>query len=118
MSLRSALEPLPLGIALGLVVGKLGGVFGMSALAIGTRIARMPEGASWTALLGVSLLCGIGFTMSLFVANLAFGDAAPQQAISAVIGVLIGSILAAVLGYLLLRLTLPPVAVAQGRAVK
>jgi Na+:H+ antiporter, NhaA family len=105
MSLRYALEPLPLGIALGLVIGKVVGVFGMSAVAIGTRLARMPEGASWTSLVGVSMLCGIGFTMSLFIANLAFGDDAPQQAVSAVIGVLAGSGFAAVLGYLLLRLT-------------
>ena len=108
LTLDAALAPLPLGIALGLVFGKLVGVFGMSALAIGTGMARMPEGATWTALLGVSLLCGIGFTMSLFIANLAFGEGAPEQAVSAVIGVLIGSLCAAVLGYLLLRLALEP----------
>ena len=108
LTLDAALAPLPLGIALGLVFGKLVGVFGMSALAIGTGMARMPEGATWTALLGVSLLCGIGFTMSLFIANLAFGEGAPEQAVSAVIGVLIGSLCAAVLGYLLLRLALAP----------
>jgi NhaA family Na+:H+ antiporter len=108
LTLGSALAPLPLGIALGLVIGKLGGVFGMSALAIGTGMARMPEGATWSALLGVSMLCGIGFTMSLFIANLAFGGDAPHQAVSAVIGVLAGSLCAGVLGYLLLRLTLTP----------
>jgi len=108
VSLRDALAPLPLGVALGLVVGKVVGVFGMSALAIGTGLARMPQGATWPALLGVSMLCGIGFTMSLFIANLAFGGDAPQQAVSAVIGVLIGSAIAAVLGFLLLRLTLAP----------
>jgi NhaA family Na+:H+ antiporter len=105
MSLRFALEPLPLGIEFGLVVGKVVGVFGMAALAIGTRIARMPEGAGWTSLLGVSMLCGIGFTMSLFITNLAFGEHAPQRAVGAVIGVMIGSAVAAVLGYLLLRFT-------------
>ena len=71
LSLDAALAPLPLGVELGLVLGKLVGVFGMSALAIGTGMARMPEGATWTSLLGVALLCGIGFTMSLFIANLA-----------------------------------------------
>ncbi|HEY7760855.1 MAG TPA: Na+/H+ antiporter NhaA [Burkholderiales bacterium] len=105
VSLRYALQPLPLGIALGLVIGKVVGVFGMTALAIGARIARLPEGAGWTSLLGISMLCGIGFTMSLFIANLAFGDDAPQYAVSAVIGVLIGSACAATLGYLLLRFT-------------
>jgi Na+:H+ antiporter, NhaA family len=108
VSLRYALEPLPLGVALGLVVGKVVGVSGMTALAIGTRAARMPEGATWSSLIGVSMLCGIGFTMSLFIANLAFGDDAPQHAVSAVFGVLIGSLCAAVLGYLLLRFTRAP----------
>lgn len=104
-ALRYVLEPLPLGIALGLVIGKVVGVFGMTALAIGSRLARMPEGASWTSLLGVSMLCGIGFTMPLFIANLAFGDDAPQHAVSAVFGVLVGSVCAAMFGHLLLRFT-------------
>ena len=108
ISMQQALAPLPLGIALGLVAGKVIGVFGMSALAIGTGMARKPEGATFASLLGVSMLCGIGFTMSLFIANLAFGGDAPQQAVSAVIGVLIGSAFAAVLGFLLLRFTLAP----------
>jgi NhaA family Na+:H+ antiporter len=102
MSFRSLLEPVPLGIAAGLVLGKTVGVFGMSALAIGTRLSRMPEGASWASLLGVAVLCGIGFTMSLFIANLAFGDDAPRQAIAAVLGILAGSLVAAVLGCLVL----------------
>jgi len=108
ISLGDALAPLPLGVALGLVAGKVVGVFGMSALAIGAGLARKPQGATWPSLLGVSMLCGIGFTMSLFITNLAFGDNAPQRAVSAVIGVLIGSAFAAVLGFLLLRFTLAP----------
>jgi NhaA family Na+:H+ antiporter len=117
MSLPFALRPLPLGIEFGLVIGKVVGVFGMAALAIGMRIARMPEGANWTSLLGVSMLCGIGFTMSLFITNLAFGERAPRLAVSAVIGVLIGSALAAVLGYLLLRFTTrKPADVAERKA--
>jgi Na+:H+ antiporter, NhaA family len=107
IALSNAFDPLPFGIEFGLVVGKAVGVFGMTALAIGTGMARMPEGAGWTSLLGVSILCGIGFTMSLFIANLAFGDASPRHAVSAVIGVLVGSAFAAVLGYLLLRFTSP-----------
>lgn len=116
LSFEAALAPLPLGIALGLVAGKLAGVFGLSALAIGTGLARMPEGASWLSLLGVSLLCGIGFTMSLFIANLAFGAAAPAHAVSAVIGVLIGSLCAAILGYLVLRFALAPAQAEQAKA--
>ncbi len=106
LTLRSLLEPVPLGIALGLVLGKAAGVFGMSALAIGTGIARMPEGGSWASLFGTSVLCGIGFTMSLFISNLAFGEAAPQLAVSSVLGILAGSVVAAVIGYLILAASL------------
>ena len=106
LSLGLLLEPVPLGIAMGLVIGKAVGVFGLSAVAIGLRIARMPEGASWGSLCGTSILCGIGFTMSLFIANLAFAESAPQLAVKAVLGVLTGSFVAAVVGYLVLVATL------------
>ena len=102
LSLGSLLEPVPLGITAGLLAGKTVGVFAMSAAAIGLGVARMPEGASWGSLLGVSVLCGIGFTMSLFIANLAFAEKAPEVAIKAVLGVLAGSLVAAVVGYLVL----------------
>ncbi|MGH7497771.1 MAG: Na+/H+ antiporter NhaA [Gemmatimonadales bacterium] len=102
MSFRSLLDPVPLGIAAGLLVGKTVGVFVMSVISIGLRLARMPEGASWSSLLGASILCGIGFTMSLFIANLAFAESAPQLAVKAVLGVLAGSLVAAVIGYVLL----------------
>ncbi|HKZ05635.1 MAG TPA: Na+/H+ antiporter NhaA [Methylomirabilota bacterium] len=107
MALGAVLEPVPLGIFLGLVVGKTVGVFALSAAAIGTGVARMPEGASWGSLFGVSVLCGIGFTMSLFIANLAFAEVAPALAVSAVLGILAGTVAAAVLGYLLVALALP-----------
>ena len=89
--------PVPLGVMAGLVVGKAVGVFGMSALAIKTRLADLPAGASWTQLFGVSLLCGIGFTMSLFIGMLAYpgADALLTQT---KLGVLAGSTLAALLG--------------------
>jgi NhaA family Na+:H+ antiporter len=100
------LEPVPLGIAMGLLVGKTVGVFAMSAAAIGLRIARMPDGTSWSALLGAGILCGIGFTMSLFIANLAFAESAPELAVKAVLGVLTGSFVAAMLGHLVLKVAL------------
>jgi NhaA family Na+:H+ antiporter len=106
LSLRLLLEPVPFGIVMGLLLGKTAGVFAMSSAAIGLRIARMPEGASWGSLLGASILCGIGFTMSLFIANLAFAEGAPELAVKAVLGVLVGSLVAAVLGYLVLVVTL------------
>ena len=107
MSFRALLDPVPLGIVIGLVVGKTVGVFVMSAAAIGVGAARMPEGAGWPSLFGVSVLCGIGFTMSLFIANLAFAEVAPALAVTAVLGILTGSLLAAVLGWALVAWTLP-----------
>lgn len=106
MTLGSLLEPVPLGIFVGLVIGKTVGVFSLSAAAIGVGAARMPEGATWGSLFGVSVLCGIGFTMSLFIANLAFAEAAPALAVSAVVGILAGTVVAAALGYLFVALAL------------
>tara|TARA_R110002110_G_scaffold346884_1_gene557044 strand:+ start:236 stop:1432 length:1197 start_codon:yes stop_codon:yes gene_type:complete len=101
MSFSSLLEPLPLGIALGLFVGKQVGVFGFSFLMIKTGLAKMPEGANWGMLYGVSLLCGIGFTMSLFIGGLAFDDAAHATAIR--LGVLSGSVISGTLGYFVIK---------------
>ena len=101
MTFESLLEPLPLGIALGLFVGKQVGVFGASWLMIKTGLARMPEGATWGTLYGIALLCGIGFTMSLFIGGLAFDD--PAHAAAVRLGVLCGSTVSGICGYLLLR---------------
>lgn len=101
MTFGSLLEPLPLGIALGLFVGKQIGVFGAAFLMIKTGLARMPEGVNWGMMYGVSLLCGIGFTMSLFVGGLAFDDASHATAVR--LGVLAGSLLSGTVGYLVLK---------------
>lgn len=106
MNLQMIAHPVPLGIAAGLFVGKQIGVFVTSALLIGSGLARMPEGVGWGALYGVSILCGIGFTMSLFVASLAFPDGALP--VDERIGIMLGSLLSAVAGYLVLRLSAPP----------
>ncbi|TGS45262.1 Na(+)/H(+) antiporter NhaA, partial [bacterium M00.F.Ca.ET.179.01.1.1] len=75
LSFGALIEPLTLGVAAGLVVGKLVGVFGSSALAIRFGLADLPAHAGWSHMIGISLLCGIGFTMSLFIGLLAFaGD--------------------------------------------
>jgi Na+:H+ antiporter, NhaA family len=108
MSLATLAAPVPLGIAVGLLAGKTIGVFGASAAAIALGAARMPEGTTWGSLLGTAVLCGIGFTMSLFIANLAFAETAPELAVSAVVGILAASLLAAVAGSLVLAATLPP----------
>ncbi|MDE8652645.1 Na+/H+ antiporter NhaA [Novosphingobium album (ex Liu et al. 2023)] len=96
-------DPVPLGIALGLFVGKQAGIF--AALVIADRIgfAPRPAGTSWTQLWGMAVLCGIGFTMSLFIGALAF-PAHPALIEEAKLGVLIGSLLSSLLGYAILRL--------------
>jgi NhaA family Na+:H+ antiporter len=97
LSASALIEPLTLGVAAGLVVGKLVGVFGSSALAIRLGLADLPANAGWTHMIGISLLCGIGFTMSLFIGLLAFaGDVALQDAVK--VGILAGSFVAAILG--------------------
>jgi NhaA family Na+:H+ antiporter len=99
MSLNSLLDPVTLGIILGLVVGKQLGIFSLLWLSIKLGLSPMIKGASWIHLYGVSVLCGIGFTMSLFIGGLAFEDVEHQAAIR--LGVLVGSIISAVVGYLI-----------------
>lgn len=101
-SAQTLLQPLPLGIALGLFLGKQLGIFGAAWLSIRLGFARLPRGANWTHVYGVACLGGIGFTMSLFIGTLAFTDS--TQAAGVRLGVLSGSIASAFLGYALLRL--------------
>ncbi|WP_305098131.1 Na+/H+ antiporter NhaA [Croceibacterium aestuarii] len=98
--------PLPLAIAAGLVIGKQAGVFGAVFLAERLGIAPRPAGTSWVQVWGLSALCGIGFTMSLFIATMAFGgdDALYEQA---KLGVLAGTLLSLLFGYVILRLAPP-----------
>jgi Na+:H+ antiporter, NhaA family len=100
VSLTQMLGPVPLGIALGLFVGKTAGIYGFARAAIRSGLADMPVGASRTQLLGAAVLGGIGFTMSLFIGTLAFSDAASATDLR--IGVLAGSLLSAVTGYTIL----------------
>lgn len=101
VDLTSLAEPLPLGIAAGLVIGKQLGILGFAWAAVKTGIASIPDEISWRQFHGLSLIAGIGFTMSLFIGNLAFH--APQQVAAVKLGVLSGSLLAALAGILLLR---------------
>ena len=105
LSLASLFEPVPLGIAAGLFVGKQVGIVLGAGLLIGLGFAAMPAGGSWRQLYGVSILGGIGFTMSLFIGTLAFTDASQESQVR--LGVLAGSLISAVVGYLVLRL-MPP----------
>lgn len=95
------LSPLPLGIAAGLFFGKQIGIFSSVWIAVRLKLADKPAHASWRQIYGVSLLCGIGFTMSLFVGGLAFPDPAMGDGVK--VGVLMGSLVAALSGYALLR---------------
>jgi NhaA family Na+:H+ antiporter len=103
----SLLAPLPLGIAAGLFLGKQIGIFGAVRLAVRFGLAPPPQGATWLQVHGVAMLCGIGFTMSLFIGALAF-PADPALVEQAKIGTLIGSFASALAGYALLRLAPPP----------
>ena len=98
------LEPIPLGIALGLLVGKPLGILTLSFLAVRTGLARLPQGVDWRQLAGVGCLAGVGFTMSLFIGGLAFDTS--QQLNAVRLGVLAGSLVSGTLGFLLLRMHL------------
>lgn len=102
LTMDDLLSPVPVGVALGLFIGKQVGVFGMALLTIKTGLAPRPHGSSWSQIYGVSVLCGIGFTMSLFIGNLAFARS-PLLVDEVKIGVLAGSIVAALAGMLILR---------------
>lgn len=104
MGAEALLDPLPLAIAAGLVIGKQVGIFASIYLAEKTGFAQRPENANWTEIWGVCILCGIGFTMSLFIGSLAFPG---QQLLidEAKIGILLGSVISAVMGFVILRLT-------------
>ncbi|WP_085316779.1 Na+/H+ antiporter NhaA [Derxia lacustris] len=115
VSVDSLLAPVALGIVLGLVVGKTLGVLGASALAVALGIARLPDGMRWSQQLGAAVLCGIGFTMSLFIGSLAFAGAGGDYEQQLKLGVLAGSVIAAALGcgVLLLAGRAPEAAVAS-----
>lgn len=97
----SLAQPVTLGVALGLLLGKVAGILTAVLLLVRAGWAELPAGAGWRQILGVSCLCGIGFTMSLFIGTLAFGD--PAQLAQVKIGILAGSLVAGSLGALILR---------------
>ncbi|TFG77583.1 MAG: Na+/H+ antiporter NhaA [Thermodesulfobacteriales bacterium] len=106
MSFGSLFEPIPIGIALGLVIGKQIGVFGFSLAAVKLGLAKLPSDINWRLIYGTAILCGIGFTMSLFISTLAFDSSIGDEAISARIGILSGSFIAAIAGYLVIKSSL------------
>ena len=105
-SMGALLGPIPLGIAAGLFVGKQIGIFGISYLAIRLGLAKLPDRATWAQFYGIALLCGIGFTMSLFIGLLAF-PTSPGLQDEVKLGVLLGSVLSGVCGALVFAIAAP-----------
>ena len=106
LSLADVLHPVPLGIVTGLFLGKQVGILAMSWLAVRLGIASPPEGVGWRQLYGTALLCGIGFTMSLFIASLAFEQGGAAYLGLERLGILIGSLVSGLLGYVVLKISL------------
>ena len=106
LSLVDVLQPVPLGIAAGLFGGKLIGVVGFCVLAVVLRVATLPDGVRWPQIVGTSFLCGVGFTMSLFIASLAFEQGGTAYPGTERLGILVGSLVSGLAGYLVLRMTL------------
>jgi NhaA family Na+:H+ antiporter len=103
IGIEQVMSPVPLGIILGLVVGKQLGIFGFCFIAIKLGWAKLPENVNWKLLYGVAMLCGVGFTMSLFVGSLAFEQSSDSPIFQDRLGIVIGSLISGVLGYLLIR---------------
>ena len=99
--------PVTYAIVIGLVLGKSVGIYLFTWLAVRSRVTALPQGMNWQNVAGVSLLGGIGFTVSLFIANLSFGETDEVLLNQAKLGVLVGTVLAGVLGYVVLRYVLP-----------
>jgi len=111
ISLSDLFAPLPMGIAMGLILGKQIGVFGATYITVRMGFARLPQGVTWAHIYGLSCLAGIGFTMSLFIGGLSFSDAEMMNQVR--LGVLSGSIISAILGYVVLMATTSKPAVDQ-----
>ena len=101
--MEQLLHSVPLGIAAGLFIGKQIGIFGLCWVAIKLKLADMPEGATWLSLYGISVICGVGFTMSLFIGSLAFEETGVNMLFDERIGIMVGSLLSGVWGYIVLR---------------
>jgi NhaA family Na+:H+ antiporter len=107
VSITGLTSMLPLGIAFGLLIGKPLGIFSFSWLAVKTGVAKLPDGVNMKHIFAVSVLCGIGFTMSIFISSLAFVGISAEFDTYARLGILLGSTTAAVIGYALLNFSLP-----------
>ena len=107
IGMEQVLHGVPIGIALGLFVGKQVGIFGLCWLAIKFKLASLPKDMSWLSLYGTAVLCGIGFTMSLFIGSLAFEESEVDMIFDDRLGIILGSLASGILGYFVLRYSLP-----------
>lgn len=103
VGVEQLMHPVPLGIALGLIVGKQVGIFSLCWLAIKMKWATLPEGSNWVSLYGIAALCGIGFTMSLFIGSLAYEETQFNIFFDERLGIIVGSMVSALIGYFVLR---------------
>lgn len=106
VGLQQMMHNVPLGIALGLIVGKQIGVFGFCAMAIKMNLCKLPQGVNWLSLYGSAALCGIGFTMSLFIGSLAFEETGVNLFFDERLGIILGSLISGIIGYMVLRISL------------
>jgi NhaA family Na+:H+ antiporter len=106
VGVEQLLHDVPVGIAAGLFFGKQLGIFGFFLLAIKLGMTRLPQEISWLSLYGVAALCGIGFTMSLFIGSLAFEETGVNLLFDERLGIIIGSLASGLVGYLVLRVSL------------
>jgi NhaA family Na+:H+ antiporter len=107
VGMEQLLHPVPLGIAAGLFIGKQLGVFAFCWLGIKMGFAQLPGNISWSMLYGASIITGIGFTMSLFIGSLAFEASGVNMLFDERLGIIVGSLLSAVMGFILLKRVLP-----------
>jgi NhaA family Na+:H+ antiporter len=108
VGLEELLNSVPLGIAVGLFAGKQLGIFALVWLAVQLKLTRLPEDISWGSLYGAAALCGVGFTMSLFIGSLAFEETGVNLLFDERLGIILGSLASGLLGYLILNFALPP----------
>jgi len=108
LTFSDLLTPVPLGIFLGLFIGKQLGVMLFTWLAVRTGLGKLPAQVSWSQLYGVAIICGVGFTMSLFIGSLAFQDTIENQTMNDRLGILLGSFVSAVFGFIWIRYFSPP----------
>ena len=106
VGMEQVLHPVPLGIAAGLFIGKQVGIFGFCWLAIQLKMSSLPKGMSWGSLYGTAALCGVGFTMSLFIGSLAFEETNINILFDERLGIIIGSLASGIVGYLILNFSL------------